>query len=93
MPIDEATTLSIVCDNPECPGNSLDPSDRFGWLFINSEVYGEPVASHVFCSQSCVNAATAEGVDVFEWEDAGDADAVRERSASPPLPPNESEAE
>jgi hypothetical protein len=90
MPVDETTNLSIVCDNPTCPGNELDPADRIGWLFISSEVYGEPTAQHVFCSQACVNAATADPA-LFEWERAGDADAVRERAAPAALPAPEGE--
>jgi len=60
MPVNERTIIEITCDNPDCPGNELDSSDRTGWLFITSEVYGQPSQSHVFCSQSCVNAATAD---------------------------------
>jgi hypothetical protein len=58
MPVEETTTLNIVCDNPDCPGNDLDPTVRTGWLFISSEVYGEPTRQHVFCSTECVNGAT-----------------------------------
>jgi hypothetical protein len=57
MPIDEATTLTIACDNPDCPGNALDPSDRVGWLFVTHEVYGESTTQHVFCSYGCLGAA------------------------------------
>lgn len=58
MPVDETTNVQIACDNPACPGNDLDPADRYGWLFVSSEFYGEPVQSHVFCSAACVSAAT-----------------------------------
>lgn len=59
MPVDETKTLNVTCDNPACPGNDLDPTDRYGWLFVNSEVYGQPTQQHVFCSAECVSAATA----------------------------------
>ena len=62
MPVEETVTLHIVCDNPACPGNTLDPASRAGWLFVNSEVYGEPSQSHVFCSAACVSASTASMV-------------------------------
>lgn len=58
MPADQTITLNISCDNPDCPGNDLDSAVRTGWLFISSEVYGEPTAQHVFCSVECVNAST-----------------------------------
>jgi len=57
MPVVEETVLHITCDNPTCPGNSLDPKDRTGWTFVTSEVYGEPTQSNVFCSAACVSAA------------------------------------
>jgi hypothetical protein len=88
MPLDQTTSLNIVCDNPACPGNDLDPADRTGWLFISSEVYGEPTVQHIFCSQFCVNAATADP-SLFAWERAGDAEAVREAMQSAPYPSEE----
>ena len=60
MPVEQTTEVNITCDNPDCPGNDLDAGDRVGWLFINSEVYGEPTQQHVFCSTECVNAATSD---------------------------------
>lgn len=59
MPADSVTVLRITCDNPACPGNSLDPADRTGWLFVTSEVYGQPTMQTVFCSATCVSAAAA----------------------------------
>lgn len=53
MPVDQEATLTIVCDNPDCPGNDLDPADRTGWLFVSSEVYGSPTQQHVYCSPDC----------------------------------------
>lgn len=65
MPAEQTTILDITCDNPDCPGNDLDKTDRTGWLFISSEVYGQPTQQHVFCSQECVNAATAGAPELF----------------------------
>jgi len=51
--------LKIKCDNPDCPGNTLDAGEREGWLFVSHEVYGDPTAQHVFCSYDCLSAASA----------------------------------
>ncbi len=56
MPATEVTTLQIVCDNPACPGNSLDPAVRTGWVFISSEVYGLPSSQNVYCCPDCASA-------------------------------------
>jgi hypothetical protein len=56
MPVAEETTLQISCDNSSCPGNQLDPAERTGWLFITSEVYGQPTNSHVYCCSDCAAA-------------------------------------
>lgn len=62
MPVEETSVLNITCDNPRCPGhNDVDPSSRTGWLFITSEVYGEPTATHVYGNVGCLNSATAPG--------------------------------
>jgi hypothetical protein len=54
MPIETTEALNIVCDNPDCPGNDLDPANRKGWLFISSEYYAEgTVNQHVFCCADC----------------------------------------
>ena len=66
MPVDETTTLAISCDNSACPGNSLDPADRAGWLFVTSEVYGDATQSHVFCCSECAGAAGTAGVFATE---------------------------
>lgn len=58
MPATEESTMSISCDNPACPGNDLDPTVRTGWLFVSHEVYGEPTQQHVFCSYTCLSAAS-----------------------------------
>jgi len=59
MPVSQATVLHIVCDNPSCPGNDLDPKDRTGWTFVTAEVYGDPSDSGVFCSAECLSASAA----------------------------------
>jgi len=56
MPVEELTVLSIHCDNASCPGSSLDPSERTGWLFVTSEVYGQPSQQHVYCCTDCAGA-------------------------------------
>jgi hypothetical protein len=58
MPVDQENVVNIVCDNPNCPGNTLDPTDRTGWTFVTTEVYGEPTQSHVYCSVDCVSTIT-----------------------------------
>lgn len=60
VPVDEQTVLAISCDNPTCPGNELDPAQRDGWLFVTSEVYGQPSQSSVYCSAGCVSSAAAD---------------------------------
>ena len=59
MPVEEKTVLNITCDNSDCPGNELDATDRTGWVFVSSEVYGEPTRQHVFCSATCAGTAVA----------------------------------
>lgn len=53
MPVDQELTLTITCDNPACPGNDLDATDRTGWTFVTSEVYGQPTRHHVYCCAMC----------------------------------------
>lgn len=53
MTVDQNITLTITCDNPSCPGNSLDATDRTGWTFVNTEVYGQPGSQHVYCCADC----------------------------------------
>ena len=67
MPVTEATVLQIACDNPQCPGNELDASDRNGWTFVSYEVYGQPSDSAVFCCAGCLSASAgaAEGDEIF----------------------------
>jgi hypothetical protein len=65
MPVAEATVLNITCDNPNCPGNNLEPTDRTGWFFVSSEIYGQPTVQHVFCSASCAAAAALDELSSF----------------------------
>lgn len=74
MPITQTVVYDITCDNPDCPGNELDPHDRTGWLIINSEVHPPPdpltpsmptMNQHVFCSVGCVNTATATSPELL----------------------------
>ena len=60
MPITEETTTHIVCDNPACPGNDLDPADRTGWLFVTHEVYGQASQQNVYCSASCLSVVSGD---------------------------------
>jgi hypothetical protein len=63
MPVVETMVLEITCDNPDCPGNTLDPTSRTGWIFISHEVYGQPSSSSVFCSSECVSAYALAAAD------------------------------
>jgi len=60
MGMEQKELLVISCDNPACPGNTLDQADRQGWLFVSHEVYGEPTSQHVFCSYGCLAAKSNE---------------------------------
>lgn len=59
MPLTETTTINIICDNSECPGNTLDPTNRDGWLFISNQISGASY-DHVYCSYTCVNTITSD---------------------------------
>jgi hypothetical protein len=56
MPVEEKLVVHITCDNPNCPGTDKSATDRAGWLFVTSEIYGDPPAQHVFCSPECSTA-------------------------------------
>lgn len=64
MPIDTQESMTISCDNPNCPVRSgaeqlptgMSDTDKAGWLLVQSEVYGMPTQSHVFCSPPCAAA-------------------------------------
>jgi len=61
MPVQATQVVNIVCDNPNCPKTStLDPTKRDGWFFVTSEIYGEPVSTHVFCDGVCAAAAATD---------------------------------
>jgi len=63
MPVEQEIKLKIKCDNPDCPGNTLDPESRDGWLFISGEVYAETMtAQFVYCSAECLSAHSALAV-------------------------------
>jgi hypothetical protein len=59
MPYTETTVIDISCDNPDCPGNTLDATSRLGWLFVTAEVYNASSTNHVFCCSDCVSMAAA----------------------------------
>lgn len=68
MPLNESYTLAIVCDNPQCPGNELDPASREGWTFASVEVAGAAMPTQkVFCSFSCLS-RTSELASLGEYE-------------------------
>lgn len=52
-PVETLTVTKITCDNPQCPGNELDPAERTGWTFVTTEVYGEATEQHVYCCAMC----------------------------------------
>jgi len=69
MPVTQIVDLTIVCDNPACPGNQLDPGDRAGWLFVEHAVYGTPPLEAVYCSVACVAGhTTALETAADPWE-------------------------
>jgi hypothetical protein len=56
MPITQTIVVNITCDNPACPGNTLDPADRLGWTFVTAELYGSSTAQYVYCTPVCAGA-------------------------------------
>lgn len=64
MGIETDTTKTVICDNPNCPGNELDPHSEIGWLFVNIQTFNEapsggmlfPVLGpqRIYCSIECV---------------------------------------
>jgi hypothetical protein len=59
MTVEQTTTLTITCDNPDCAGNTLPTDDRTGWTFVTAEVYGQPSAQHVYCCPMCAGTISA----------------------------------
>ena len=66
MGVETQTTVTITCDNPNCPGNSLDPQNYTGWIQLTAQVTpptpegSESLfppfptqTSAVYCSPSC----------------------------------------
>jgi hypothetical protein len=64
MGVETTTSLTITCDNPDCPGNSLDPASYEGWTQLQASVYGEMAGADVpfpmpfvstayYCSPEC----------------------------------------
>jgi len=41
MGVETTTSVTITCDNPNCPGNSLDPADYGGWIQLVASVAPE----------------------------------------------------
>ena len=64
MPVETTVKLKIKCDNPDCPGNDLDPTSYEGWLTTTVQMQQDngmgmmfPVTqSYIFCSASCLSA-------------------------------------
>lgn len=77
MPIDQEVTVNIVCDNPDCPGNELDPADRMGWFFVSSEIYGQPTKQHVFCCGDCAAGAATSTKSDFATEAPSPVEKIR----------------
>lgn len=92
MGVTQKTVLKIECDNPNCPGNTLDPKSYDGWYRVNVTTQQTPAATKdgpapfafpissgekIFCSASC--AGTIEQAIVAEEE-------AREAAANPPEP-------
>lgn len=60
MPVESTVVLQIACDNPGCPGNTLDPGSRTGWTFVHAEVYGGAIVDYVYCCPACSEAIGGE---------------------------------
>lgn len=90
MPVDQTQAVNIVCDNPACPGNPLDPHDRAGWTFITAEVYGDAPTQFVYCCADCAGSVDAPLADA---EAAKEAAADDEQFPPPPPPAVTTEAE
>jgi len=43
MGVTSKTVIKIVCDNPNCPGNDLDPKSYDGWIRVNVTTQVAPV--------------------------------------------------
>jgi len=67
MPVTQETETHVVCDNPDCPGNTLDPASLTGWTLVTHEVYGDLSEQHVFCSNACVSAVSSAATPGKAW--------------------------
>jgi hypothetical protein len=71
MGVVSKTVLTITCDNPNCPGNSLNPKSFDGWLRVNAQTQLTPAADkmnpapfsmplstpeQIYCSAACSTA-------------------------------------
>lgn len=50
--------MEIACDNPACPGNSLDAADRAGWIFVTTSSDDTMPLQSVFCCPDCAGSLT-----------------------------------
>jgi hypothetical protein len=52
-------STEIVCDNPDCPGNTLDPHDRVVWFYVSittpppRDITEPPTVQYVYCTKAC----------------------------------------
>jgi hypothetical protein len=68
MGVTSKTVIKIECDNPNCPGNSLDPKSFDGWIRVNMTTQQTPATAkdqptpmpmtissgeQFFCSPAC----------------------------------------
>jgi hypothetical protein len=42
MGVTSKTVIKIECDNPNCPGNSLDPKSYDGWIRVSASTQFAP---------------------------------------------------
>lgn len=57
MGVEQTTAITVTCDNPACPGNSLDSTTTNGWIEASSLLHGSTFiqASGIFCSPACAS--------------------------------------
>lgn len=70
MGVETTTTTTITCDNPNCPGNSLDPASFEGWIQLAATTHtagpeGMPsmptmVATRIYCCPACAASVSDE---------------------------------
>ena len=60
MPKTETKVTKIECDNPACPGHpGMKKNDPAGWLFVQTEVYGQPPEQFVYGDYVCAGSIAA----------------------------------